>query len=604
MRQAQPRAPLWRRGHRHGVRRERPGRHARAPDRDLPARLRHLSPKRSGFRPRTSSSTRTSSPIATGLEEHATYGLDFIEATRWIRSHLPHAKVSRRRLQPVVLVPRQRPGARGDAHRVPLSRDQGRHDDGHRQRRPARRLRGNPEGPARARRGRDPQPPPRRDRAPGQVRRDGQEAAASSVEEDLAWRKGTVAGAPDARAGARASTPTSSRTPRKRARRTERPIQVIEGPLMDGMNVVGDLFGAGKMFLPQVVKSARVMKQAVAHLMPYIEAEKAAVRRRREPKGKIVIATVKGDVHDIGKNIVGVVLQCNNYEVIEPRRDGAGAEDPADRARGERRHHRPVGPHHAVARGDGARRARDGARGLHAAAADRRRDDLARAHRGQDRAQLPGPVVYVPDASRAVGVCRTSSDDLRADVRRRGEGRLRAHRASSTAARRARRRCATRRGARTRLYDRLVGYPPPGRRSSGSSIFRGLRRSPRSRRTSTGRRSSRPGSCRAAIRRSSTTRWSARRRASLFAEAQAMLERIIAEEMAHGERACSACSRPTACGDDIEIYADETRSRSLMTSTTCASRRPEADRPRQLVPRRLRRAQGVGRARTTSARSR
>jgi 5-methyltetrahydrofolate--homocysteine methyltransferase len=99
-----------------------------------------------------------------------------------------------------------------------------------------------------------------------------------------------------------------------------RPIQVIEGPLMDGMNVVGDLFGQGKMFLPQVVKSARVMKQAVAHLIPFIEEEKAADEARTgivaKPKGKMVIATVKGDVHDIGKNIVSVVLQCNNFEIV------------------------------------------------------------------------------------------------------------------------------------------------------------------------------------------------------------------------------------------------------------------------------------------------
>ena len=94
----------------------------------------------------------------------------------------------------------------------------------------------------------------------------------------------------------------------------QHPVEVIEGPLMDGMNVVGDLFGSGKMFLPQVVKSARVMKQAVAHLVPFIEAEQGAQRRA---KGKIVMATVKGDVHDIGKNIVGVVLQCNNFDVID-----------------------------------------------------------------------------------------------------------------------------------------------------------------------------------------------------------------------------------------------------------------------------------------------
>jgi 5-methyltetrahydrofolate--homocysteine methyltransferase len=104
----------------------------------------------------------------------------------------------------------------------------------------------------------------------------------------------------------------------------ERPLHVIEGPLMDGMNIVGDLFGAGKMFLPQVVKSARVMKQAVAWLMPFMEAEKEG--KPREQAGRILMATVKGDVHDIGKNIVGVVLQCNNYEVID-----LGVMVPADR---------------------------------------------------------------------------------------------------------------------------------------------------------------------------------------------------------------------------------------------------------------------------------
>ena len=103
-----------------------------------------------------------------------------------------------------------------------------------------------------------------------------------------------------------------------RATNGGRPIAVIEGPLMDGMNVVGDLFGSGKMFLPQVVKSARVMKKAVAHLIPFIEAEKDLLpEEERKAKGKIIMATVKGDVHDIGKNIVGVVLQCNGYDVID-----------------------------------------------------------------------------------------------------------------------------------------------------------------------------------------------------------------------------------------------------------------------------------------------
>src|SRR5205085_1097233 len=93
-----------------------------------------------------------------------------------------------------------------------------------------------------------------------------------------------------------------------------RPLDVIEGPLMAGMKIVGDLFGAGKMFLPQVVKSARAMKSAVAYLLPYMEADTGTASGRKS-QGKIVMATVKGDVHDIGKNIVGVVLGCNNYEV-------------------------------------------------------------------------------------------------------------------------------------------------------------------------------------------------------------------------------------------------------------------------------------------------
>ena len=102
------------------------------------------------------------------------------------------------------------------------------------------------------------------------------------------------------------------------ARQTyNRPIEVIEGPLMDGMNVVGDLFGSGKMFLPQVVKSARVMKKSVAHLLPFIDEEKDVLGLTGKSNGKIIMATVKGDVHDIGKNIVGVVLGCNGYDIID-----------------------------------------------------------------------------------------------------------------------------------------------------------------------------------------------------------------------------------------------------------------------------------------------
>ena len=116
---------------------------------------------------------------------------------------------------------------------------------------------------------------------------------------------------------------------------------------MDGMNVVGDLFGAGKMFLPQVVKSARVMKRAVAYLVPFIEASKGGGAQRTN--GRIVMATVKGDVHDIGKNIVGVVLQCNNFEVIDLGRHGVVREDPRDRAPRAGGLHRPVRADHPLA---------------------------------------------------------------------------------------------------------------------------------------------------------------------------------------------------------------------------------------------------------------
>src|SRR5205823_3884970 len=100
-------------------------------------------------------------------------------------------------------------------------------------------------------------------------------------------------------------------------RKYPRPLDVIEGPLMDGMNVVGDLFGEGKMFLPQVVKSARVMRKAVAYLEPFMEATRQAAGGQRKARGRVLMATVKGDVHDIGKNIVGVVLRCNDYEVLD-----------------------------------------------------------------------------------------------------------------------------------------------------------------------------------------------------------------------------------------------------------------------------------------------
>ena len=162
-----------------------------------------------------------------------------------------------------------------------------------------------------------------------------------------------------------------------------RPLDVIEGPLMDGMRVVGDLFGSGRMFLPQVVKSARVMKRAVAYLQPFMEDEKDGVRGAQ---GKVLLATVKGDVHDIGKNIVGVVLGCNDYEVLDL---GVMVSTETILETAERERVDVVGlsglitpslDHMVeVAKEMDATTPR-------AAAADRRRDHVPPAHRGQDRA--------------------------------------------------------------------------------------------------------------------------------------------------------------------------------------------------------------------------
>ena len=200
-----------------------------------------------------------------------------------------------------------------------------------------------------------------------------------------------------------------------------RPLHVIEGPLMAGMNVVGDLFGAGKMFLPQVVKSARVMKQAVAHLLPYIEAEKKLLQDAGgdvKPKGKIVIATVKGDVHDIGKNIVTVVLQCNNFEVINMGVMVA-CQDILAKARVEGAD--IIGLSGLIT---------PSLEEMQHVAAEMQRDEwfrlkkiplliggatCSRVHTAVKIApHYEGPVVYVPDASRSVGVCSDLLSDERA----------------------------------------------------------------------------------------------------------------------------------------------------------------------------------------------
>ncbi|MCD6003322.1 methionine synthase [Halomonas sp. IOP_6] len=252
--------------------------------------------------------------IATGIDEHNNYAVDFIEATQWIREHLPHAMISggvsnvsfsfrgnnpvREAIHSVFLYHAIRAGlSMGIVNAGQLAV----YDD-----LPAE-LRDAVEDVVLNRRSDGTE---RLLDLADKYKGDGSGAA---KKEDLEWRSWPVNKRIEHALVKGVTAYIEEDTEQARAE-AARPIEVIEGPLMDGMNVVGDLFGAGKMFLPQVVKSARVMKQAVAYLIPYIEAEKS---EETKAKGKIVMATVKGDVHDIGKNIVGVVLQCNNYEVID-----------------------------------------------------------------------------------------------------------------------------------------------------------------------------------------------------------------------------------------------------------------------------------------------
>jgi 5-methyltetrahydrofolate--homocysteine methyltransferase len=251
--------------------------------------------------------------IATGIEEHNNYGVDFIEATRWIKQHLPHALISGgvsnvsfsfRGNNPV----REAIHAVFLYHAINAGMDMGIVNAGQLAvyEEIPKQLRDAVEDVVLNRRGDATE---RLLDLADQYKGDGSVAKV----EDEEWRSLPVAKRLE-HALVKGIDKFVEEDTEEARQAFDRPIQVIEGPLMDGMNVVGDLFGAGKMFLPQVVKSARVMKKAVAHLIPYIEAEKSEGARSN---GRIIMATVKGDVHDIGKNIVGVVLQCNNFEVID-----------------------------------------------------------------------------------------------------------------------------------------------------------------------------------------------------------------------------------------------------------------------------------------------
>jgi 5-methyltetrahydrofolate--homocysteine methyltransferase len=350
--------------------------------------------------------------VATGMEEHNNYGVDFIEAARWIRANLPHAHVSggvsnlsfafrgnervREAMHSVFLY-----------HAIKAGMDMGIvnagqiavYDDLDPE------LREACEDVALNRR---PDAAERLLKLADKFRGAGQAAR----EVDLAWRERPVEKRL-AHALVHGIIDFVEADVEEARQEAKRPLDVIEGPLMDGMNIVGDLFGSGKMFLPQVVKSARVMKQAVGYLMPYMEQAKDG-RSHGGANGKIVMATVKGDVHDIGKNIVGVVLACNNYEVID-----LGVMVPAAKIL-------------ETARAEGADII--GLSGLitpsldemcHVAAEMERQGfelplliggaTTSRVHTAVRIApHYDAPVVYVPDASRSVGVCSDLISDERA----------------------------------------------------------------------------------------------------------------------------------------------------------------------------------------------
>ena len=348
--------------------------------------------------------------VATGIEEHANYAVDFIEATRWIRQNLPHTHISGG-VSNVSFSFRGNDAVREAIHTaflyhaIQAGMDMGIVNAGQL-------------GVYEAL---DPELKARVEDVLLNRRADSTERLVTFAEnvkggakeqvEDLAWRSLPVN---ERLSHALVRGITQYIVEDTEAARLEsvRPLHVIEGPLMAGMNVVGDLFGAGKMFLPQVVKSARVMKQAVAHLLPFIEADKQA--GDAQSAGKIVMATVKGDVHDIGKNIVGVVLGCNGYDIVD-----LGVMVPAQKILDAAREHKAdiIGLSGLITPSleEMAHVAREMQRQGFTIPLLIGGATTSLAHTAvKIEPNYEHPVVYVKDASRAVGVCtQLLSNDMR-----------------------------------------------------------------------------------------------------------------------------------------------------------------------------------------------
>ncbi len=507
--------------------------------------------------------------IATGIEEHNNYAVDFIEATRWIKHHLPYAKVSggvsnvsfsfrgndhvREAIHTVFLYHAIRAGmTMGIVNAGQL----GVYEDIEPE------LRERVEDVVLNRR---PDAGERLVQFAEQVKAGGRKR-----EEDLAWRADPVEKRLAHALIHGITNYVVEDTEECRAAiaaRGGRPIEVIEGPLMDGMNVVGDLFGAGKMFLPQVVKSARVMKQAVAHLVPYIEAEKAAhvaAGGEAKAKGKVVIATVKGDVHDIGKNIVSVVLQCNNFDVVN-----MGVMVPAEKilqtARDEKADMIGLSGLITPSLEEMQHVAREMQRQGFTLPLLIGGATTSRVHTAVKIAPhyTNGPVIYVSDASRSVGVCQSlASDDAAskfiADL--------------TTEYARVREQHAAKKGpelvtlAAARANASRIdwtGYVPPRPKFLGRRIFRNYDLAMIAKYIDWGP-FFQTWDLHGPFPQILADEVVGEHARQVFAEGEKMLERCVAERWLQANGAV-AFFPANSVGDDIELYTDETRSEVLIT---------------------------------------
>jgi len=524
---------------------------------EICSRAYHLLVKSAGFPPEDIIFDPNIFAVATGIEEHNGYAVDFIEATRGIKLALPHVRVSggvsnisfsfrgndpvREAIHTAFLYHAIRAGmSMGIVNAGQLGVYEEIPKD----------LLERVEDVLFTRR---PDSTERLVVFAETYSKEGKQAV-----EDLAWRKASVQERLSHALVRGIDTWVVEDTEDAR-HQYEHPIHVIEGPLMAGMNVVGDLFAAGKMFLPQVVKSARVMKQAVAHLIPFIEEEKRSSGNEQKAKGKIVIATVKGDVHDIGKNIVSVVLQCNNFDVVN-----LGVMVPAERilqtAREEKADIIGLSGLITPSLEEMAHVAKEMERQGFQVPLLIGGATTSRVHTAvKIEPNYSGPTVWVPDASRSVGVCTSLvSEELKSDylqkVRDDNERTRQQHRAKKGPG-------PLRTIAEARIHGLKTdwsAYSPPSPKFLGVRAMREYPLADIARLIDwtpffqTWELSGRYPK----ILQDEIVGEAAR---NLFADAQAMLKRIIDERWLTANAVIGLFAANSVGGDDVEIYTDESR---------------------------------------------